>query len=101
MVLLEAMDVGVPVIATRVGGVPEALAEGRCGILFEPGEAGAAAESVVAMARDAVTTSELREAARRRVRSQFSMERMASTYDHLYTSLVEEAGHRGPTHGSG
>jgi glycosyltransferase involved in cell wall biosynthesis len=47
MVIEQAMAAGVPVVATRVGGVPDIVQEGESGLLVEPGEAGDLARAIV------------------------------------------------------
>jgi glycosyltransferase involved in cell wall biosynthesis len=48
--ILEAMSAGLPVIATRVGGIPEIVEEGRTGILVSPSDPGTLADAMVEMA---------------------------------------------------
>lgn len=50
--ILEAMAQGLPVVATRVGGIPESVADPTTGFLVEPGDTFAMAERIVALARD-------------------------------------------------
>ena len=50
-VILEASATGIPVIAARVGGVPETVVEGETGILVEPGEAAAVASALLRLAQ--------------------------------------------------
>ena len=52
-VLMEAMARGVPVIATRVGGVPDLVAHERTGLLVEPGDAAALAQAIRRLSSDA------------------------------------------------
>ena len=60
MVLLEAMAVGLPVLATRVGGVPEMIAHGESGILVEPEDVSALGEALTRMSRDSTLRQRLR-----------------------------------------
>jgi glycosyltransferase involved in cell wall biosynthesis len=65
-VVAEAMAVGTPVVATRVGGIPEVVEDGVSGILVEPDDpAGLAAAVVEALSRSAVLSEAGRQAARR------------------------------------
>jgi glycosyltransferase involved in cell wall biosynthesis len=56
--ILEAMSAGLPVVATRVGGIPEIVEDGRTGILVSPSDPGSLADAMVEMA----TSPDLREA---------------------------------------
>jgi N-acetyl-alpha-D-glucosaminyl L-malate synthase BshA len=84
---LEAMACGAPVVATRVGGIPEVVEDGRNGILEPPG-------SVEAMARRAIEL--LRDPERHRIMSQaalesakqFSAERIVPMYEALYAGAT-------------
>ncbi len=52
LVLCEAMSAGVPVVASAVGGIPEIIEHGRCGLLFEPRDGEALLHHVAGLARD-------------------------------------------------
>jgi len=69
-VLLEAMARGVPVVATRVGGVPELVIHGETGLLAEPGNAESVAASLCQLLGSGELRSRLSEAALRRVRQE-------------------------------
>jgi glycosyltransferase involved in cell wall biosynthesis len=96
MVVTEALAVGVPVIATEVGGVPEAMgrtAEGLPGLLVPPDDAGALGEAVGTWLRDADLRARLRRAARERRRSLAGWDRTAR---HLAAALETAGGRPGP-----
>jgi len=65
-VLVMAMALGKPIVATRVGGVPELLADGAAGRLVPPGDAAALADAVCGLLRDPDRATALGEAGRRR-----------------------------------
>ncbi|MDT7741807.1 MAG: hypothetical protein QOE59_885, partial [Actinomycetota bacterium] len=69
--LLEAMAVGVPVVATAVGGIPEMVEQATTGLLVPPGDPGALAEALIALLGDPVRRSALADAARREVTRRF------------------------------
>jgi glycogen(starch) synthase len=66
--VMEAMAAGVPVIATRVGGLPDLIEHGQSGWLVEPGNVPALAEAIQALSADAGLRARLAEHARRVVR---------------------------------
>jgi glycosyltransferase involved in cell wall biosynthesis len=67
-VLLEAMSAGCPVLAIAVGGIPEVIEDGRTGLLVAPGDVAAAAQAILALARDPEHAAGIGEAARRRAK---------------------------------
>lgn len=86
LALLEAMACGVPPVATRVGGVPEAVADGA-GLLVPPGDAGALAAALVRVLRDPGLAAGLGQAAHRRAQG-FSSASSEAAYERLYESLL-------------
>ena len=64
LVVLEAMAAGLPVVAARVGGVAEVVRPGETGYIFSPGDTGALAEGVAAIAADRARTRAMGRAAR-------------------------------------
>ncbi len=82
-VLIEALHAGVPVIATRVGGIPEIVVHEETGLLVAPGDSAALAEAIARLARD----GELREYYATNARahaSLFSHEKMITETYTLY-----------------
>jgi glycosyltransferase involved in cell wall biosynthesis len=84
--VLEAMAAGVPVVATRVGGVEEAL--DGAGVVVEPGDAAAVAAGLERVLGDPVAAERLGEAGRRRARARFTSERMVAETVTLYEELA-------------
>jgi glycosyltransferase involved in cell wall biosynthesis len=72
-VLREAMALGTPVIASRVAGIPEALDDGRCGLLVPPGDVGALADAVTRLLDDAELRQSLARRGRERTEEKFDM----------------------------
>jgi glycosyltransferase involved in cell wall biosynthesis len=85
--LLEAMDAGLPVIATRVGGTPEVVVNGETGLLVDPGDVPALAISLRSLLVDSHKREQMGDAGRRRVREEFTIDRMAKRYAELYFNL--------------
>ena len=87
-VLLESMAAGAPVVATRVGGTPEALIDGETGLLVPPGDAAAIAGAVSRLLDNPDLARRLGCAARRLIAERFSVERMVRATEDLYASLL-------------
>jgi len=86
--LLEAMSMGLPAVATRVGGVPEVLAENTEGLVVPPGDAVALAEALARLLGDRALRERLGQAARARVERSFASEAICSRYQALYRELL-------------
>jgi len=85
---LEAMSCGVPVIASRVGGVPEVVIDGETGLLAPVGDIAAMAAHVVRLLADAPLRARLGQAARQRAETVFPLEATVSKYEDLYRRLL-------------
>jgi glycosyltransferase involved in cell wall biosynthesis len=86
-VLLEALALETPVVATRVAGVPRLIADGDTGLLVEPGHAPALADALARLLADVPLRERCRNAGRRLVEEKFNfaarVERLAAIYDSL------------------
>lgn len=87
-VLLEAGSAARPVMAARVGGVPEIVEDGRTGWMFDPGDPRSAGEQLATLLADPETLTAAGAAAAARVRSQFGVEAMAAGYLDVYRQLI-------------
>ena len=88
LAILEAMAAGVPVVATRVGGVPGVVADGRTGLLVPPGDPEALAASVRRIYEDRRLSQSILRAAREQVIRDYSVQRMVGDYERLYLRLL-------------
>ena len=86
--LLMAMAHQIPVCASQTGGIPELVIHGETGLLFAPGDPQALAETVLRCARDGVLTQRMAEAASRRVKLDFAVERMVSETYQIYINVL-------------
>lgn len=87
-VILEAMSAGLPVVATRVCGIPEQVEDDRTGFLVMPGDVQALVRPLVRLAREAGLAAQLGARGRARLCERFSADRMAGTYLRLVESLA-------------
>jgi glycosyltransferase involved in cell wall biosynthesis len=85
---IEALAAGRPVVATRVGGVPDVVVDGEDGFLVEPGATDDLAERLVRLARDPGLRDRMGRAGRERVLPRYAVERLVDDVDRLYRSLL-------------
>jgi glycosyltransferase involved in cell wall biosynthesis len=88
MVVLEAMAAGVPVVASRVEGVPEAVRDGVDGLLVPPGDPTALAARLTSLICGSVDCESLRRSARQRQVARFSDTSMARNVARIYDGLL-------------
>src|SRR5690606_13096355 len=89
LAVLEAMSAGVPVVASAVGGLTDAIEDGVSGRLVRAGDAEAFRRAVERLFADPGERARVGDGGRRRVRESFGVERMASAHLALYRSLLD------------
>jgi glycosyltransferase involved in cell wall biosynthesis len=87
LALLEAMQQGLPVIATRLGGSPEVIGHGRSGLLVAPGDPSALKDAIAELAADANRRHAMGDAGRKTYEQRFRAETMVSQIESLYRSI--------------
>ena len=92
--VIEALAARTPVVATRVGGVPDVVREGEDGFLVDKGDTDALAERLARLASDPQLRNRMGEAARDRVLPRYAVERLVDDVDRLYRALLSAAGER-------
>lgn len=83
-VLVEAMSMGIPVVATRVSGIPELIDDGRDGLLVPPRDARALAKALAAVLDDDSLRERISAAAHRTVTERFDLAHNAALLDELF-----------------
>lgn len=91
LVALEAMASGVPVVATRAGGIPEVVDEGVTGHLGEVGDVEAMAEAAVSILRDPAKWSAMSHAARRISTERYAADVIVPHYETYYRRVLERS----------
>jgi glycosyltransferase involved in cell wall biosynthesis len=89
LVLAEAGHFGLPVVSTRVGGVPEVIADGETGLLVPPEDVPALTEALGRLTADPALRRQLGAQGRQRVDRMFTVQRMAAEFQDCYAELAE------------
>lgn len=86
---LEAMACELPVVASRVGGLPEVIEDGVTGFLHDPEDVAGMAATSVALLRDPARRGAVGKAARERVINQFSADKVVPLYEACYQAATQ------------
>jgi glycosyltransferase involved in cell wall biosynthesis len=89
---LEAMACDVPVVASRVGGLPEVIDDGETGFLHPPGDLDGMAASTVALLTDEALHDRIAEAGRLTVREKFCDRKIVPLYEQYYEEVLATPG---------
>jgi glycosyltransferase involved in cell wall biosynthesis len=90
--VLEAMAAGLPVVATRVGGVPELVVDGETGLLVPPADPRALAAALQRLLDEPELRARLGAAGRARVEKQFALDSFLDAHLDLYRRALEARG---------
>lgn len=91
MSILEAMAAGLPVVATRVGAIPEAVTEGEEGLLFAPGDIAALSAHLACLIQDPARAAAIARAGQARVQRDFGLAQGTQRLLEIYRQVT--AGH--------
>ncbi|MFI5329960.1 MAG: glycosyltransferase [Desulfobaccales bacterium] len=91
LALLEAMAVGLPVIASAVGGLPEVVTDGENGLLIPPQDPEALAMALERLLEDPAGAKQLGENARHHVETHYSLERLGREINGIYEELISSS----------
>lgn len=96
LTVLEALAAGRPVVATRVGGIPEAVSDGVNGLLVSPGDAQGMAAAILRLLEDPGASRKMGEEGRKRVAGDFTVDKMVGATEQVYMDLVSRGSDRLP-----
>jgi len=88
-VIIEAMALGKPVIASRLAGIPEQVSDRVTGILFEPNNSGELADAICYLVNHPVKRLEMGRAGLMKFEEKFTCERALDNYSNIYIRLLE------------
>lgn len=88
LVVLEAMAAGVPVVASRVGGIPDQIEHGREGFLIPPGDTQALGEAILELLRNPELARRMGEAGSLRAGTEFGHENMVRAIEEIYRDVL-------------
>jgi glycosyltransferase involved in cell wall biosynthesis len=92
LAVMEYMESARPIVATRVGGVPDLIEDGVNGLLVDPGDDAALAAAIGRMLADPEAARRMGEAARERRRREFTVDLMVRRFEALYERLSNGGG---------
>ncbi|HEY6772414.1 MAG TPA: glycosyltransferase, partial [Oxalicibacterium sp.] len=90
--LLQASAAGVPIITSRAGGLPEAVADNVSGLLIPPGDVAALTQALRRLLDDAGLRRQMGEAGRARILAEFSIDAMVEGNLAVYRQVLAERG---------
>lgn len=90
LVALEAAFMARPIVAAKVGGIPEIVVHDQTGVLVEPENSGALAEAIVRLLKDPDGAESMGRLARQRTLDNFSFQRHVDAYEVVYTRVVTD-----------
>lgn len=88
--IIEAMAAEKPVVATDIGGIPEAVKKGETGFLVPPGDPGALAKVIIELLQNPEKAKEMGKKGRARFKEKFTRKKMLSEIDALYQSSISQ-----------
>jgi glycosyltransferase involved in cell wall biosynthesis len=94
--ILEAMAASLPIVATRVGGIPELVTDGENGRLVAPANPEALAYALQQMVDDPEASAKMGQRGRERMEEQFTLERKIVETEQLCYTLLKRSSNRGP-----
>jgi len=92
LALLEAWAARLPVVASRVGSLPDVIDSGTTGLLFDPDDTESLVQHLAALFANSIRARQIGEAGRAQVEARFTLDRMSEAYQDHYETLLAEGG---------
>jgi glycosyltransferase involved in cell wall biosynthesis len=89
IVNLEAMASGLPIVASRIGGVPDVVKDGENGLLVPPRDHEALAAAIIYLLENGDVRKKIGENARKKVEN-YSWEKVAEKYEEVYEQIINK-----------
>jgi glycosyltransferase involved in cell wall biosynthesis len=96
MAIVEALSFGLPIIASRIGGLPEMVLDGHSGLLFEPGDPSALLRALCAFVSDTSRIEVMRQASRAHFDNYYTEQKNYETLIEIYKELLNDRSTRSP-----
>jgi glycosyltransferase involved in cell wall biosynthesis len=97
-VLLEALAMGCPVVASRVNGVPELIEDHKTGLLVPSRDPQALAKAILEVLGDPTAARKMGAEGRAVVRERYTVDQMVANTTAIFDAAMEDAGVRAPVH---
>ena len=91
LAILQAMSVGLPVVATNTGGIPEVVTDGKSGLLVEAANPGALSEAILFLLRNPKKAREMGKMAEKEAKLKFDLKDMIKELEKVYEETAESA----------
>jgi len=91
LAIIEAMNLGIPVVATNTGGIPEVVTAGKSGILVEPAKSEALSNAILQLLRDHKKAKEMGKIGAEDVKIKFDLKEMINETEKLYEKVAEKS----------
>jgi glycosyltransferase involved in cell wall biosynthesis len=88
--ILEAQSTGLPVVSTRVGGIPELIIDNHTGLLVDPGDHEQLADAIMKLLQDSSFAQELGRKARQVIEEKFALPLVTSQVVDLYQKVAQK-----------
>ena len=89
LAIVQAMSLGIPVVATNTGGIPEVVTTGKSGILVEPAKPQALAEAIIELLRDEKKAKEMGKLAAEEAKIKFNLDDMVGETEKIYEEIIK------------